>query len=45
MLQVQYRNIRSSDIAEFSDMEKQVILTSARYKTGDVIYPYIDAKK
>jgi hypothetical protein len=45
MLQVQYRNIRSSDIAEFSDMEKQVILTPARYKTGDVIYPYIDAKK
>jgi len=45
MLQVQYRNIRSSDVAEFSDMAKQVILTPARYKTGDVIYPYIDAKK
>jgi branched-chain amino acid transport system substrate-binding protein len=45
MLQVQYRNIHSSDVAEFKDMEKQVILTPARYKTGDVIYPYINAKK
>jgi len=26
-------------------MDKQVILTPPRYKTGDVIYPYADAKK
>ena len=35
----------SSEIAEFKDMDKQVILTPARYKTGDVIYPYVVAKK
>jgi branched-chain amino acid transport system substrate-binding protein len=45
MLQVQYRDIHSSDVAEFRDMDKQVILTPPRYKTGDVIYPYADAKK
>jgi branched-chain amino acid transport system substrate-binding protein len=45
MLQVQYRGIRSSDVAEFKDMDKQVIVTPARYKTGDAIYPYADAKK
>ena len=45
MLQVQYRDIHSSDVAEFKDMDKQVVLTPPRYKTGDVIYPYADAKK
>ena len=45
MLQVQYRGIASSDISQFKDMNKQVIVTPARYKTGDVIYPYADAKK
>jgi branched-chain amino acid transport system substrate-binding protein len=45
MLQVQYRGIHSSDIAEFKDMEKQVIVAPPRYKTGEVIYPYADARK
>lgn len=45
MLQVQYRGIRSNDVAEFKDMTKQVIVAPASYKTGDVIYPYTDAKK
>jgi hypothetical protein len=42
---VQYRDIHSSDVAEFRDMDKQVVLTPPRYKTGEVIYPYADAKK
>jgi branched-chain amino acid transport system substrate-binding protein len=45
MLQVQYRDIASNDIAQFRDMDKQVIVTPARYKTGEVIYPYANAKK
>jgi branched-chain amino acid transport system substrate-binding protein len=45
MLQVQYRGIVSNDVSQFKDMNKQVILTPERYKTGDVIYPYANAKK
>jgi branched-chain amino acid transport system substrate-binding protein len=45
MLQVQYRGIRSNDIAEFKDMEKQVIVAPPAYRTGDAIYPYADARK
>jgi branched-chain amino acid transport system substrate-binding protein len=45
MLQVQYRNIHGNDITQFKDTDKQVILTPARFKTGDVIYPMAYAKK
>ena len=45
MLQVQYRNIVAGDLAQFKDMEKQVVLTPPQHRTGDVIYPYADAKK
>jgi branched-chain amino acid transport system substrate-binding protein len=45
MLQVQYRGIVSGDVAQFRDMAKQVIVAPARYKTGEAIYPYADARK
>lgn len=45
MLQVQYRNISSNDIAQFKDMDKQIVLIPPEYRTGDVIYPYASAKK
>jgi branched-chain amino acid transport system substrate-binding protein len=45
MLQVQYRGIVSNDLSQFKDMDKQVIVSPARYKTGDVIYPYANARK
>jgi branched-chain amino acid transport system substrate-binding protein len=44
-LQVQYRNIHGTDVREFTDMDKQPILSPASVKTGDVIYPYADARK
>ena len=44
-LQVQYQNIGGTDIKEFTDMTKQPILTPASVKTGNVIYPFADAKK
>ena len=44
-LQVQYQNIGGTDIKEFTDMNKQPILTPASVKTGNVIYPFADAKK
>jgi branched-chain amino acid transport system substrate-binding protein len=45
MLQVQYRNLRGNGLAQFKDMDNQVILTPAPYKTGDVIYPMADARQ
>ena len=45
MLQVQYRNIKGNDIAQFSKVENQVILTPAPFKTGDVIYPMSKARQ
>ena len=45
MLQVQYRGITSNDIEQFKDMDKQVIVSPARYKTGDAIYPYANARR
>jgi branched-chain amino acid transport system substrate-binding protein len=45
MLQVQYRNIHGNALAQFKDMDNQVILTPAEFKTGDVIYPMADARR
>jgi branched-chain amino acid transport system substrate-binding protein len=45
MLTIQYQNIKSTDIGEFKDMSKQPILAPANLKTGDVIFPYAEAKK
>jgi branched-chain amino acid transport system substrate-binding protein len=45
MLQVQYRGIVSNDLSQFKDMDKQVIVSPARFRTGDVIYPYANARK
>jgi branched-chain amino acid transport system substrate-binding protein len=44
MLQVQYRNIHSNGLAQFTEMDNQVILTPAQFKTGDVIYPMANAR-
>jgi branched-chain amino acid transport system substrate-binding protein len=45
MLTIQYQNIKSTDINEFKDMSKQPILAPANLKTGDIIFPYAEAKK
>ncbi|MEX0591029.1 MAG: amino acid ABC transporter substrate-binding protein [Xanthobacteraceae bacterium] len=45
MLQVQYQGIGGTDIKEFTDMNKQPVLTPSKLSTGKVIYPFADAKK
>lgn len=44
VLQVQYRNIRGHDIAQFREMSTQVVVAPAQYASGEVIYPYERAK-
>jgi branched-chain amino acid transport system substrate-binding protein len=44
-LQVQYQNIGGTDLKEFTDMAKQPIMTPASLKSGNVIYPFANARK
>jgi branched-chain amino acid transport system substrate-binding protein len=43
-LQVQYQNIGGTDLKEFTEMSKQPILSPTGLKTGDVIYPFANAR-
>ena len=40
LLQVQFRNIKSNDLAQFKDMSTQVVVAPAEYELGKLIYPY-----
>jgi branched-chain amino acid transport system substrate-binding protein len=44
MLQVQFQNIKSNDLAQFKDVSTQVVVAPAEYESGKVIYPYEKAK-
>jgi branched-chain amino acid transport system substrate-binding protein len=37
VLQVQYQNIRGSDITQFKDMSTQVVVAPAEYASGEII--------
>ena len=39
------RGVSGNDLEQFRDTKHQVILWPAEYKTGNMIYPYQDAKK
>jgi branched-chain amino acid transport system substrate-binding protein len=41
----QFQGVSGNDLAQFRDTAHQVILWPPEYKTGNVIYPYQDAKK
>jgi branched-chain amino acid transport system substrate-binding protein len=45
MLQVQYHDIKSNTVDQFKGMDTQTVLTPPDLKTGNVIYPYENAKK
>jgi len=44
VLQVQFQHIKGNDIGQFKDISTQVVVTPPEYKSGDVIYPYANAK-
>jgi branched-chain amino acid transport system substrate-binding protein len=41
----QFQGVSGNDLAQFRDTAHQVILWPPEYKTGNIIYPYQDAKK
>jgi len=44
MLQIQFHDVKSSDVEQFRAMNTQTVVTPAEYKSGNVIYPYEKAK-
>jgi branched-chain amino acid transport system substrate-binding protein len=44
LLQVQFQNIKSNDLAQFKDISTQVVVTPAEYESGNLVYPYEKAK-
>jgi branched-chain amino acid transport system substrate-binding protein len=44
VLQVQFQNVKGSDMAQFKDMSTQVVVDPSAYSSGKLIYPYEKAK-
>ncbi len=45
MVFTQFRNVTGNDINQFRDTTRDAILWPVEYKTGELIYPYAEAKK
>ena len=45
VLQVQFRDIRSNDIGEFRDARTRTVVSPDAVASGELIYPYAQAKK
>jgi branched-chain amino acid transport system substrate-binding protein len=45
VLFVQYQGVQGNDFRQFSQPGKQVIVYPPEFKSGEIIYPYADAKK
>jgi len=41
----QFQNVVPNDLEQFRASTKQAILWPAEYKTGSMIYPYVNARK
>jgi len=42
---VQFQHVSASDVEQFAEDKVQPIVWPQQYKTGEIIYPYADAKK
>jgi hypothetical protein len=45
MLVSQFQHIVGNDVEQFKDTTRQVILWPPEYKSGEMIYPFADARK
>jgi branched-chain amino acid transport system substrate-binding protein len=45
VLEIQFHGITGNGLDQFKDDSRQTILWPRQYKTGDVAYPYTDARK
>jgi branched-chain amino acid transport system substrate-binding protein len=44
VLEVQFQGVKANDLDQFRDPKTEVVLWPSALKTGDVIYPYTEAK-
>jgi branched-chain amino acid transport system substrate-binding protein len=44
ILQVQFQNVKSHDLAGFKDITTQVVVAPTEYESGNLIYPFEKAK-
>ena len=40
VLQAQFRNVKTNDLAQFKDISTQVVVAPTEYESGKLIYPY-----
>ena len=40
VLQVQFRNVKTNDLAQFKDISTQVVVAPTEYESGKLMYPY-----
>jgi len=40
VLQAQFRNVKTNDLAQFKDISTQVVVAPSEYESGKLIYPY-----
>jgi branched-chain amino acid transport system substrate-binding protein len=45
VLQVQFRDVKSNDLAQFKDISTQVVVAPAEYESGKLMYPYEKAQQ
>jgi branched-chain amino acid transport system substrate-binding protein len=45
VMEVQFQNVKGNDVEQFKDPKVEVVLWPPSLKSGDVVYPYSDAKK
>jgi branched-chain amino acid transport system substrate-binding protein len=41
----QFRGIKGNDVEQFKNPATEIVLAPPEYKSGDVAYPYVEAKK
>jgi branched-chain amino acid transport system substrate-binding protein len=44
VLEVQFQNVKGNDLEQFRDSKVEVVLSPPTSKTGNLIYPYSEAK-
>ena len=42
---IQFQGVTGSDLSQFTDWSRQVVVYPPEYKAGDLIYPFADASK
>jgi len=45
IIEVQFQNVKSNDLAQFKDLKTEVILYPPPLNNGDIVYPYLQVRE